>query len=325
MQKIVVGDGDASVIICAINGGKILFLNGKVQSSFINMASSLPQDSFAAQRFVLEIIGFSDAETNLLTSTFRLTGRRPFHYAEAAGPQERADIYLVNADNPQALWQLKARAPSVHVPAVLIGRQQEAPPWPLVTKPIQWMRLFEQLDLQMRMALNERARRRNPGGMEWRGGISRRACDRDAPHRPLFEAPGPQESVLVVDDSATVRAFMRSRLAPFRFDVDYAESGEKAIDMAQAKLYTCIFLDILMPGMDGYRVCKRIKSSSATRDAAVVVLSSRASALDKFRGSWAGCDAYLGKPVAEDELLATIARFLPSARDTAQALMAKVS
>lgn len=317
-------DGDAaSVIICAINGGKTLFLDGKVQSSSINMPFSPHHDSSIGQRFVLETIGFSDAETSLLTSTFRLTGRRPFHYVEAAAPHERTDIFLVNADNSIAMWQLQGRGPNAHVPAVLIGRQQEALPWPLVTKPIHWMRLFEQLDLQMRLALRERARRCNAGNAEWRGGFSRRACDRHAPHRPLFEESRRQESVLVVDDSATVRAFMRSRLAPFRFDVDYAESGEKAIDMAQAKPYTCFFLDILMPGMDGYQVCRRIKSSSATRDTAVVMLSSRASAFDRFRGSWAGCDAYLGKPVAEDELLSTIARFLPSARDTAQALLAR--
>src|SRR5690606_16834830 len=97
--------------------------------------------------------------------------------------------------------------------------------------------------------------------------------------------------------------------------------GEKAIDMAQSKYYTCIFLDILMPGMDGYQVCKRIKASTATRESAVVMLSSKSSAFDKFRGSWAGCDAYLGKPVTEDELLATIARFLPSARRIAHSVL----
>lgn len=289
------------------------------------MAPSSHQDPAAGLCFILETIGFSDAEKSLLTSTFRLSGRRAYHYAEAAAPQERADIYLVNADNPLALRQLQALAPSAHVPAVLIGRQQDALPWPLVTKPIHWMRLFEQLDLQMRLALDERARRRNAGETAWRGDTSRRACDRHAPRRPLFEEAVLRESVLVVDDSATVRAFMRSRLAPFRFNVDYAESGEKAIDMAQAKSYTCIFLDILMSGMDGYQVCKRIKSSTATRRAAVVMLSSRASAFDRFRGSWAGCDAHLGKPVGQDELLSTIARFLPSARATAQALLGKIS
>ena len=85
--------------------------------------------------------------------------------------------------------------------------------------------------------------------------------------------------------------------------------------MAQQKNYTCIFLDILMPGIDGYQVCKRVKSNEATKNTAVVMLSSKSSAFDKFRGSWAGCDAYLSKPVSENELLATIARFLPSAKD----------
>jgi twitching motility two-component system response regulator PilG len=51
------------------------------------------------------------------------------------------------------------------------------------------------------------------------------------------------------------------------------------------------------------------------------MLSSKASAFDRFRGNWAGCDAYLTKPVTEDELLATIARFLPSARRVAQAIL----
>jgi twitching motility two-component system response regulator PilG len=113
---------------------------------------------------------------------------------------------------------------------------------------------------------------------------------------------------------------MRAKLAPFRFDVDFAEDGETAIDMAQAKPYTCIFLDILMPGMDGYQVCKLIKSSSSTKNTAVVMLSSKSSTFDKFRGNWAGCDAYLAKPVGEDELLATIAKFLPSSRKIVQSM-----
>jgi twitching motility two-component system response regulator PilG len=176
------------------------------------------------------------------------------------------------------------------------------------------MRLFEQLDLVMQAALRERAKRQGANDGQWDGRTYRRSIDKDAPVEPVFMEPNPTETVLVVDDSATVRAFMRAKLAPFRFDVDFAENGETAIDMAQAKAYTCIFLDILMPGMDGYQVCKLIKSSSSTKNTAVVMLSSKSSTFDKFRGNWAGCDAYLGKPVGEDELLATIAKFLPSAR-----------
>lgn len=261
----------------------------------------------------------------MLSSTFRLTGRRMFCYAEPNAPEDRTDIYLVNADNPEALQLLQARAPNVYAPAVLIGRHNHESDWPLVEKPVHWMRLFDQLDTQMSAALEERARRSAAAAAaEWDGRTYRRAIDKNQPE-PVMLEPSRVESVLVVDDSATVRAFMRAKLTPFRFDVDYAENGEKAIDMTQAKNYTCIFLDIMMPGMDGYQVCKLLKSSPATREAAVVMLSSKSSAFDKFRGNWAGCDAYLGKPVGEDELLATIARFLPSARRIAAAILAPAS
>lgn len=250
----------------------------------------------------------------MLSSTFRLTGRRAFFYTEATEPNQRTDIYLVNGDSPEALNELAARAPNAYAPAVVIGRSPMDVGWPRVEKPIHWMRLFEQLDVVMQAALVERGRRQSSNGEKWDGRTFRRAIDQDMPPEEVFVEPSPNESVLVVDDSATVRAFMKAKLAPFRFDVDYAADGESAIDMAQAKPYTCIFLDIMMPGIDGYQVCKRLKGSAATRNAAVVMLTSKSGAFDKFRGNWAGCDAYLGKPVSEDELLATIAKFLPSAR-----------
>ena len=272
--------------------------------------------------FVLEMLGFSDAENTMLASTFRLTGRRPFCYLARSTSEERADIHLVNADNVQGMRALAARSPGPYAPAVLIGRGPSESSWPLVTRPIHWMRLFEQLDRQMQSALLEREYRLLSGdGGRWDGSSYRRSGDDRLAAPAQYQQAKPVESVLVVDDSATVRAFMRARLAPFRFDVDYAANGEIAIEMAQQKRYTCIFLDILMPGIDGYQVCKCIKSSRAAREAAVVMLSSKSSAFDKFRGSWAGCDAYLGKPVREDELLATIARFLPSARRVANAIL----
>jgi two-component system cell cycle response regulator len=280
----------------------------------MNQATQTVQAAPAPRRFNLEMIGFSEAEKAMLFSTFRLTGRRSFFYAEATEPNQRTDIYLVNSDNPAAMKDLEAHAPNGFAPAVLIGRTPVDSLWARVEKPIHWMRLFEQLDTVMQAALQERAHRQSGSADKWDGRTYRRAIDLDAAQEEVFVEPSPTESVLVVDDSATVRAFMRAKLAPFRFDVDYAENGETAIDMAQAKAYTCIFLDIMMPGIDGYQVCKRIKSSAATKDTAVVMLSSKSGTFDKIRGNWSGCDAYLGKPVSEDELLSTIAKFLPSAR-----------
>lgn len=285
----------------------------------MNQAHPSAPPAAAPRRFIIELIGFADAEKAMLISTFRLTGRRAFFYSEATSPNDRTDIYLASSDNPAALKEVAERLPNAFAPAVLIGRTPVESEWSRVEKPIHWMRLFEQLDSSMLDALRARAKRKTENDAKWDGRTLRRAIDKDAPPEEVYVESSPNESVMVVDDSATVRAFMRAKLAPFRFDVDFAENGETAIDMAQAKRYTCIFLDIMMPGIDGYQVCKRIKASSATKNTAVVMLSSKAGTFDKIRGNWAGCDAYLSKPVAEDELLATIAKFLPSARKVIQA------
>jgi two-component system cell cycle response regulator len=280
----------------------------------MNSSTPVEQAPNRSRRFILEMIGFTDAEKSMLSSTFRLTGRRAFCYAELTDEDPRADIYLINADNSVALETMQAHAPNVHSPAVLVGREPVDVGWPFVQKPIHWMRLFEHLDSVMQNALLERSKRERNTDTHWDGSTFRRSIDKKSPEEPVFMPKKPTESVLVVDDSATVRAFMRIKLTPFNFDVDYAENGEQAIDMAQAKTYTCIFLDIMMPGIDGYEVCKRIKTNPDTKETAVVMLTSKSSMFDKFRGNWSGCDAYLSKPVAEDELLATIAKFLPSSR-----------
>ena len=263
------------------------------------------------------MLGFSEGERALLSSTFRLTGRRPYSYNE--DEQARTDLYLVNADDPEALEQLRARGPNLYCPAVLVGSAQSSLPWPQVPRPIHWTRLFDSLDMVMSVALE---RRRQRAQAPWDGKTLRRRSDRalltPVPALPIQLR---REAVLVVDDSATVRAFMRSRLVPFRFDVDFAGNGATALAMSRKKQYTCVFLDILMPGMDGYETCRRIKADAANPASAVVLLSSKSGALDRIRGNLAGCDAYLSKPVDENELLATIARFLPSARRVVHAML----
>lgn len=276
----------------------------------------------ASRRFILEMRGFSDAEKSMLSSTFRLTSRRQMCYVEADDSDMRADIYLINADNPEALEELARRdigVPNAHSPAVVIGRTPVETPWPFVAKPIHWMRLFENLDQEMQRALRERSTR-TATNHHWDGATMRRSSDQKINLVPTPVEVPVRETVLVVDDSATVRAFMRIKLSPFQFDVDFAETGEQAVEKADAKAndkpYNCIFLDIMMPGIDGYEVCKRIKSNPKTKSSAVVMLTSKSSIIDKLRANWSGCDSFLSKPVSEDDLLATIAKFLPSARDS---------
>jgi two-component system cell cycle response regulator len=274
----------------------------------------------SSQRFVLEMVGFPEIERSHFNTTFRLTARRAFSYVEAATPDERPDIYLFNADNPYTVQLLESLSPNQHAPAVMIGRELDRIAWPLVERPIRWMRLFEQMDLVMRSALLERARRSLALAPAWDGATLRRARD-PRPKAPVVVPGRPVESVLVVDDSATVRAFLSAKLTPFRFNVDFAVDGESAVAMTRDKAYTCVLLDVMMPGIDGYEVCKEIKAVNGGAVPAVVLLSGKSSSLDKLRGNLSGCDAYLTKPVAEDELLATIARFLPGVRAATEAAL----
>jgi CheY-like chemotaxis protein len=119
------------------------------------------------------------------------------------------------------------------------------------------------------------------------------------------------EWVLVVDDNLAVRRFMAQKLQQFSINVDYAASGEQAIGLTGSKRYTCVFLDVVMPGLDGYQVCKLIKANRETNATRVVMLTSRDGTFDKIRGKMAGCDAYLTKPIDEEKLMNAIVRFLP--------------
>jgi two-component system cell cycle response regulator len=121
----------------------------------------------------------------------------------------------------------------------------------------------------------------------------------------------PRVSALVVDDSTTLRRLMELILVPLGFDIDFVDSGERAIELSKRKYYDIVFLDILLPGIDGYRVCKVLKGDKRTKATRVVMLTSKDSAIDKVRGMMAGSDVYLTKPVDRVDLIRAIDKCLP--------------
>ena len=111
-----------------------------------------------------------------------------------------------------------------------------------------------------------------------------------------------QLSVLVVDDSFSVRKYMEytiPTLVTGELSLDFAVDGKDALSMMDNKYYDLVFLDVVMPGMDGYRVCKSIK---AKHRSTVVMLTSKKSPFDKVRGTMSGCNAYITKPPVVDKL-----------------------
>ena len=114
--------------------------------------------------------------------------------------------------------------------------------------------------------------------------------------------------VLAVDDSPLMRTFLQNKLQPYGIQPEFAASGEEALFKISKQHYDMIFLDVMLPGMDGYDVCKMIKKNKDNALMKVVMLTSKDKTFDKIRGTMAGCDGYLTKPVDEMKLRAIIER-----------------
>ncbi len=160
--------------------------------------------------------------------------------------------------------------------------------------------------------------------------IMRRSVRTGAGHLPRFEASrsGDQfaglgiaktlppenapdiDHILVVDDSDIALKFMRNRLSRFGFHADLVNSGEEALGKMNTRPYKFVFLDVMMEGLDGYQTCRAIKQRkySDGKPPVVVMLTSRGGTIDKIRGTLAGCDAYLTKPLNERDLIAVLAK-----------------
>jgi len=114
--------------------------------------------------------------------------------------------------------------------------------------------------------------------------------------------------ILVVDDEPPVRTALERALRLAGYDVALAGGGEQALREVAAAAPDAIVLDVLMPGVDGLEVCRRIRSAGDTTP--ILMLTARDAVSDRVAGLDAGADDYLVKPFALDELLARLRALL---------------
>jgi CheY-like chemotaxis protein len=128
---------------------------------------------------------------------------------------------------------------------------------------------------------------------------------------PIKQTSATVGRVLLVDDSDIALKYMQNRLRHFSYECELVHSGEEALAMVATHSYQFVFLDVMMAGLDGYQTCKAIKNNKARQGPApvVVMLTSRGGTIDKIRGSMAGCDAYLTKPLNDKKLGVVLAKF----------------
>ncbi len=115
--------------------------------------------------------------------------------------------------------------------------------------------------------------------------------------------------VMVIDDSKTIRRTAETLLKKAGCDVITATDGFEALSVIADSHPDIIFVDIMMPRLDGYQTCALIKNNKEFKNTPVIMLSSKDSLFDRARGRVVGSDQYLTKPFTKDELLGAIREF----------------
>jgi two-component system phosphate regulon response regulator PhoB len=133
--------------------------------------------------------------------------------------------------------------------------------------------------------------------------------------------PMANEKILIVDDEEDVLELVRYNLDKNGYKVETAATGEQALAKARAKLPDLIILDLMLPGIDGLDVCKKLKNDTKTQNIPVIMLTAKGEETDIVTGLELGADDYVTKPFSPKVLIARIRRILqrPIARNLEKA------
>jgi DNA-binding response OmpR family regulator len=125
--------------------------------------------------------------------------------------------------------------------------------------------------------------------------------------------------ILIVDDEAYIRLLIEQTLEDLEdqgVEIFTAENGEAALDVIRAERPNLIFLDVMMPRLNGFDVCQRVKHELGLRDVTIVMLTAKGQEFDRQKGEQAGADLYMTKPFDPDDLLRIATDVVGRARPT---------
>jgi signal transduction histidine kinase len=115
-----------------------------------------------------------------------------------------------------------------------------------------------------------------------------------------------QDSILIVDDTPTNLKVLFELLSQSGFKVSIAKSGESALEKVQEAFPDLILLDVMMPGIDGFETCRRLKADLKTKDIPVIFMTVLSEVVDKVKGLKLGAVDYITKPIEQEEVIARI-------------------
>lgn len=117
-------------------------------------------------------------------------------------------------------------------------------------------------------------------------------------------------TALIVEDSLTDKEILTFCLKQCGVNVLTASSAEEAFERVQNYQFDVIILDVILPGRNGFEICRELKKKELSREIPIILCSTKGSEMDKFWGMKQGADAYLAKPIDQDEFIQTVKQFL---------------
>ncbi len=276
--------------------------------------------------FRVGLCGIEPKDRNVLKRILAITeGRARIYSLFNPEVDDQSDILIVNADNPAAVeeWQDKYVGSSgMSMCATIFASRNNN----VVNKQYSNTRLpffptrilkcldevtVKNLKFTPELRIEEPEDANNEPDYQtnhaYKAELSKQELETFIGEKPVIGNEQNTRNVLIVDDSLPVRKALDMKLRLMNYKVHHASSGREAIYSLQNYRFDFIFLDVVMPGIDGYEVCKIIKRNRTTKNIPVVMLTSRSSPFDKVKGKLAGCDSYLTKPVEHEKFEKVVA------------------
>ena len=272
--------------------------------------------------YAVAMIGIPEYERLVLRSIIKLSKyRSPAYVFSNMTPSEPADILIVDADDANAMttWRTFYQTDEniVTIPTVMLTKSTELNSPFCVRRPLIVRRVFNALDELVGKEFGAHDKRTigdciNPVPVQRQPPSPVHQQTSSPVHRQTPNSTLGHQSytALVVDDSLAVRKQIELELHLSGIQVDCAESGERAFELLAGSLYDLVFLDVVLPGVDGYQICKTIKKDKDKKQMPVIMLTSKSSPFDRVRGKLAGCDSYLTKPVKQHSFQGVVKKYL---------------
>ncbi|HSM20719.1 MAG TPA: response regulator [Rubrivivax sp.] len=243
-----------------------------------------------SKTYRVALLGFSQFERSTLASYFRLATQRDPSYALVFAGDD-SDFILADADHAASVQLVQTTERLGET--VFIGTQAPADAVAWMMRPIDPLHVMRELDAML---------------LQRGGSVDPAAAKGSAvPPAPALPPPAPPAgpAALLVDDSALALRFLASRLQPWGLSVEGVSSSGKAVERLAHRNYEFVFIDVELGAeseLDGLALCQHIKRHHPLAGSLLVMVSAHHSELDRVRGTLAGCDAYLGKPLQAAEL-----------------------